>query len=174
MNLLGAPHGADEFKASRLRESGEGELGGHRVDGIDHVVNMPICLCKADVVEVFEVLRKDESVMGKDAAGRADICDHGGHDVDLALTNRTLEGNGLTVDVGGRDHILVDDEEVPTPPRASASTQLDPTPPQPNTRTQAPSRRARRSSPSMIRRRSFMVSIGAPWEIAGMRGDLIL
>ena len=49
--------------------------------------------------------------MGKDAAGRADICDHGGHDVDLALTNRTLEGNGLTVDVGGRDHILVDDEE---------------------------------------------------------------
>lgn len=45
--------------------------------------------------------------------------------------------------------------------RASASIQLEPTPPQPSTSTRASSRRASRSLPSMTRRRSFIVFVAA-------------
>ena len=122
VDLLGAAHGADELEAALLGQGGEGELGGNGIDGIDHVVDVATRLLEAGLVQFYEVLGEHEGVVCEDAAARIDIGDHGGHDVDLAFAHGALECDGLAIDVGGGDHVLVHDGERPD---AAARERLD-------------------------------------------------
>ena len=105
MEFLRPAHGADEGKAALLGERGDGELRGDGVDGVDDVVEASARRGEAGVDELFEVLGEHEGVARDDAAGGVDVAHHRGHDVDLACAHGALEGDGLAIDVRGRDDV---------------------------------------------------------------------
>lgn len=150
MELVGPAHGANQTNVVVLSIFGNGELGRDGVDGVDDVVELAVRLLQNAREELVDVVAQQVFGAFDNGGGGIDIADHGIHHVHFALADGAVKGDGLAIDIAGRDDVLVQNDEMTDAPRASASQQLEPTPPQPSTSTVAAASLSSASRPMMI------------------------
>ena len=112
MQLVAAAHGAHQANVVVLSIFGNGELGGDGVDGVDDVVELATCLLKNAREEFVDVIAQQVFGAFDDGGGRVDVVDHSLHNVHFALTDGAMKGNGLTVNVTGRDDVFIQNYEM--------------------------------------------------------------
>ena len=91
---------------------GNSELGGDGVNGVNDVVELATCLLKNAREEFVNVVAQQVFGAFDDGGGRVDVVDHGFHHVYLALADGAMKGNGLTVNVTGRDDVFIQNYEM--------------------------------------------------------------
>ena len=107
MELVGPAHGTNQTNAVVLSIFGNGELGRDGVDGVDDVVELAARLLQNAREEIIDVVAQQVFGTLDDGGGRIDIVDHGFHHVNLALADGAMKGDGLAIDIAGRDDVLV-------------------------------------------------------------------
>ena len=91
---------------------GNGELGRDGVDGVDDVVELAARLLKNARKELVDVVAQQVFGALDNGGGGIDITNHGFHHVHLALADGAMKGDGLAIDIAGRDDVLVQNDEM--------------------------------------------------------------
>ena len=112
MELVGPAHGANQTDVVVLSIFGNGELGRDGVDGVDDVVELAVRLLQNARKEPVDVIAQQVFSSLDDGDGRIDIVDHGLHHVNLALADGAVKGDGLAIDIAGRDDVLIQNDEM--------------------------------------------------------------
>ena len=112
MELVGPAHGANQTNAVVLSVFGNGELGRDGVDGVDDVVELAVRLLQNAREEIIDVVAQQVFGALDDGGGGIDVVDHGLHHVNLALADGAVKGDGLAIDIAGRDDVLIQNDEM--------------------------------------------------------------
>ena len=98
-------HAADDRRAAAVRLYGKFNLRG---DGVDRIDNETV----TRQIEIRRVLGKIKTAARVNFRAGVDIADAGGHDIDLRLADRAVEGGELAVDVGDGDDVGIDQQQM--------------------------------------------------------------
>ena len=112
MELVGPAHGANQTNALVLSIFGNGELGRDGVDGVDDVVELATRLLQNAREKLVDVVAQQVFGALDNGGGGIDIANHGFHHVHLALADGAVKGDGLAIDIAGRDDVLVQNDEM--------------------------------------------------------------
>lgn len=112
MELVGPAHGANQTNAVVLSIFGNGELGRDGVDGVDDVVELATRLLQNAREEIIDVVAQQVFGALDNGGSGIDVVDHGFHHVHLALADGAMKGDGLSIDIAGRDDILVQNHKM--------------------------------------------------------------
>ena len=112
MELVGPAHGTNQTNAVVLSIFGNGELGRDGVDGVDDVIELATRLLQNARKELADVIAQQVFGALDDGGGWIDIVDHRFHNIDLALADGAVKGDGLAIDIAGRDGVLVQNDEM--------------------------------------------------------------
>ena len=112
MELVGPAHGANQTNVVVLSIFGNGELGRDGVDGVDDVVELAVRLLQNAREEIIDVVAQQVFGALDDGSGRVDVVNHSLHDVDFALADGAVKGDGLAIDIAGRDDVLIQNDEM--------------------------------------------------------------
>ena len=112
MELVGSAHGANQTNAVVLSIFGNGELGRDGVDGVDDVVELAVRLLQNAREKFVDIVAQQVFGALDDGSGWIDVVDHGFHNIDLALADGALKGDGLAIDIAGRDDVLIQNDEM--------------------------------------------------------------
>lgn len=113
MEFVGPAHGANQTDVMVLSIFGNGELGRDGVDGVDDVVELAARLLQNAREEIIDVVAQQIFSSLDDGGGGIDIVDHGFHNIDLSLADGAVKGDGLAIDIAGRDGVLVQNHKMP-------------------------------------------------------------
>ena len=108
VQLIPGSHAADNRNPAFQCLLCQGYLCRHRIDGIDDIVR-PL------FKYLFQILRKNECLMCSHLRFRADIRDPFFHHFRLIPANRTVVSDGLPVDIGQRDLVIVNQYQPANP-----------------------------------------------------------
>ena len=112
MELVGPAHGANQTNVVVLSIFGNGELGRDGVDDVDDVVELAVRLLQNAREELVDVVAQQVFGAFDNGGGGIDIADHGIHHVHFALADGAVKGDGLAIDIAGRDDVLVQNDEM--------------------------------------------------------------
>ena len=112
MELVGPAHGANQTNVVVLSIFGNGELGRDGVDGVDDVVELATRLLQNAREKLVDVVAQQVFGALDNGGGGIDIANHGFHHVHLALADGAVKGDGLAIDIAGRDDVLVQNDEM--------------------------------------------------------------
>ena len=112
MEFVGPAHGANQTDVVVLSIFGNGELGRDGVDGVDDVVKFAVRLLQNAREKLVDVVAQQVFGTLDDGSGWIDVVDHGFHNIDLALADGAVKGDGLAIDIAGRDDVLVQNDEM--------------------------------------------------------------
>ena len=102
IRAIAAAHGRDDRDAGFLRLQDNLDFGGHRVNGIHHVV-------KLTKVKLSRILRKIEGWISVDDDLRIDVCNALARSIYLVSSDRTACGKNLAVQIGEAYPVIVDE-----------------------------------------------------------------
>ena len=109
MQLVGAAHTGDERHPRAVGVLGDRQFCGNGVDGVDEHVDFP----QVAVEQRCHVVGAQEHVERLHLAVGVDVVHHVAHHFVLFAPERAVERDGLTVDVGQPDDVVVDDDQMP-------------------------------------------------------------